>query len=269
MILNVLALTLAVTLLVASAYLAIDRAKLPLLCLGAVGTFSGWIAILAVSTFGIPMVLALALALMAGTAIGLGLHLLIHYLHDGIALAATTLALAGLSTLVPIDVGVIGDGAGLGGMLAGILFVLAACVLVRRFEHSVLGAVLRVADHDAQMAQVLGLEIRNHRGRILVIACAMAGVAGPLLLMGAGVHAPIDGLQLSLALLAIVVMAGPNAPGLAMVAAVPVLIMPRLGVWTIDGFPDLTLAVAALGIALTWILEGKDHRSEPAGPVLE
>ena len=260
MILAVVALISAVTLLASAAYFAIDRAWLPMLCLGAIASVAGAVSLIAAVSIGLPAIVALLISIPAGSALGWVLVPLARILKP-MAFAGVTLTMAVCSLLIPNPVEVTSTQLDWLIVAGGLLFAIASIVLVWRFDKTLLSLGMSIADNDARLAMALGAKPDARLTPLLTLAGGLAALGGCLLHLNGTIVERSFGLELSFALLAIVGVGGRGAFRLILLAAIPIILLPQLGILMIPGFPDFMLAMSVLGIVLVWLVSGADRGS--------
>ena len=266
---------LALLLATVAALLAIGIARLPVVCLG--GFAAAGAGIVPVLTSGLlwPTAAALAVAPLAGLALG-GLAWLLIRSVSGNAAAALLLALLlGLASLPALT---IDPGATLAWpaidqfLLLPALAVLVLLLAARRFARSAAARLHEAAVHARLPVDGLGLEQGAFRATALILAAGTAALAGGILALG---PAPIVGSEpgewvaLSLALFAIGRLGG-NRLGAALLAALPLALLPKLTVVLAPHFVDLTLAAALAALVLQLIVRADGSAAwQPPGRHLD
>lgn len=242
-------------LLVVAAQIAIGVARLPLLCLGGIAALGAAAMPLLTLDLDWPAAVALAAAPALGVVAGALLWLLSRGLGWLVQAALTLLALLPMVVLPAItfesdlNLPALGWDATLGWPL-GVAAVLL--IAAQRFADS---PVVRL--HEAAREALLAVHGQGFdpvilRAIALVLACAFAAMAGALMALGPAPIisvAPGDWATLSIAAFAIGSLGGTRLGG-ALLAALPLALMPKLIAVMAPGFPDLTLAAALAAIAL-------------------
>ena len=242
-------------LFVVAAQIAIGVARLPLLCLGGIAALGAAVMPLLTLDLDWSPAAALAVAPLPGILAGALLWLLGRGVGWLIQAALSLLALLPLAVLPAITVDSDLNLPALGGDITlawpfGITVVLL--VAAQRFAAS---PVVRL--HEAAREALLpvhgqGFDTAILRFVALVLASAFAAMGGALMVLGPapimGV-APADWATLSIAAFAIGNLGGLRLGG-ALLAALPLALMPKLTTVLAPGFPDLTLAAALAAIAL-------------------
>jgi len=250
---------LAAALLAQAAQLAIGIARLPLLCLGGIAALGAAAMPVLVFDLGLEVSQAAALTPLLGLAAGGLLWLLLGRL-DGPAAAAVSLpVLLGLAALPGITAESDRNLPTLAAepwLAAAALALVLLLLLTRRLLDSPPARL-----HEAALAAGLppagiGLQPRLLGAAGCLLAAALAAAAGALLALG---PAPVmtadtgDWAALSIALFAIGRLGG-NRLGAALLAALPLLLLPKLAVLVAPGFIDLTLAAGLAALVLHLVI---------------
>ncbi len=246
-------------LLVVAAQLAVGVARLPLLCLGGLGALGA--AAMPLLTLDLGWSTALALAgvpALGFVAAGL-LWLLLRRLGDLVAAALSLLVLLPLAVLPAITADPDLNLASPGPPVLLIWPLAVATLLVATGQRFAASPVVRL--HEATREAMLPLDGQGFdpalvRVVALALAGAVAAMGGGLLALGPAPvvgSAPTDWATLSIALFAIGRLGGTRL-GAALLAALPLALMPKLITAIAPGFVDLTLAAALAAIALNLLV---------------
>ena len=257
-------------LLTVAAQLVIGIARLPLLCLGGFAAAGACSMPLLTVDLGWPAAAALAATPLLGMALGGLVWLVIRGLAAAVAATLSLALLLGLASLPAVtaapDLGLAIDGFLALPLLAVGVLLLAA----RRFAGSPVARLHEAASLARLPADGLGLDLGTFRATALVLAAAVAAAGGGVLVSGPapviGVD-PSDWVALSLALFAIGRLGGVRLGG-ALLAALPLALLPKLTVILAPHFIDLTLAAALVAIVLQLVVraDGSPAWQPPSQP---
>jgi ABC-type branched-subunit amino acid transport system permease subunit len=262
---------LAVLLLVPAAQLAVGLARLPILCLGGIAALgAATVALLAVD-LGLAGSQALASAPLAGLAAGALLWLAIRGLTPPLIAAVTLALLPALAVLPALASAALlpaGSAPASLPLLLPLAVTLALLLLIHRFVTSPAARLHEAAAAAALPLDCIGLDRRAVELTAMLLAAALAALAGGLLALGAWpviTADPTDWVALSLALAAIGRLGG-NRLGAALLAALPLALLPKLTVALAPSFVDLTLAAALAALILHLVIRGDGSPSWLGGP---
>ncbi len=263
---------LAVLLLVPAAQLVIGLARLPILCLGGIAALGAAAMPLLIFDRDWQPAVALAAAPLIGLIAGVLLWRLLHGLGPALVAAVTLPLLLALSVLPAVTAE--SDRNLPGFALEPILLlpvgvVLVLLVVVRRFLASPAAQLHEAAAVADLPAAGLGLDQRAVPLTACLLAGALSAIGGALMALG---PAPIitvdarDWVALSLAL-AVIGRLGGGRLGAALLASVPLLLLPKLSVALAPSFVDLTLAAALGALVLQLLIRGDGSPSwRPPAP---
>lgn len=252
---------LAILLLVPASQLVIGLARLPILCLGGIAALGAAAMPLLIFDLDWSPAIALAAAPLIGLTAGGLLWLLLRGLGPALVAAVTLPLLLALSVLPAVtaepDLNL--PGLTLEPMLLWPLAVaLALLLLVRQFLTSPASRLHEAAALADLPVDGLGLDRQTIALTACLLAGALAAIGGALMALG---PAPIitvnagDWVALSLAL-AVIGRLGGIRLGAALLAAVPLLLLPKLSVALAPSFVDLTLAATLAAFVLQLLIRG-------------
>lgn len=242
-------------LLTVAALVGIGIARLPVLCLG--GFAAAGAALMPLLTLDLEWSTAASLAVtpLLGLVLGGIAWLLIRGLTAVVAAALSLGLLLGLASLPAIttEPGEAGAGFALDATL--LLPFLVTAVLL--FAAGRIAGSLVARMHEAAVlarlpADGLGIDLATFRAAALVVAASLAALGGGILALGPGTVIgvdPGDWVALSLALFAIGRLGGVRL-GAALLAALPLALLPKLTLVLAPHFFDPTLAAALVAIVL-------------------
>ncbi len=251
----------AVLLLVPAAQVVIGLARLPILCLGGIAALGASAMPLLIFDLDWRPAIALAASPLLGLVAGGLLWLLVRGLSQALVAALTLPLLLALAVLpaVTADSDRNLPGFALEPMLllpVGVALVLL--LAVRQFLASPAARLHEAAALAALPADGLGLDGRAVALTACLLAGALSAIGGALMALG---PAPIitvdagDWVALSLAL-AVIGRLGGIRLGAALLASLPLLLMPKLTVALAPSFLDLTLAATLLALVLQLLIRG-------------
>lgn len=245
----------AVVLLVQSAQVTIGIARLPLLCLGGIAALGAALLPVLVLDLDLEASQAVALTPLVGLLVG-GLLWLLVRRQGELAKAAVSLPL--LLAFVALPAATAESDRNLPGLelepwlaVAGLSLALLL-LIVRRFIGSPAARLHEAAAMAALPAGGLGVDIPAFRAVACLLGGGLAALAGALLALGS---APVmtadsgDWAALAVALFAVGRLGGIRLGG-ALLAALPLLLLPKLAVILAPTFIDLTLAAALAALVL-------------------
>jgi hypothetical protein len=258
-------------LLTVAALLAIGIARLPLLCLGGIAAAGAALMPILTIDLGWPPAAALAVTPLLGIALGglvwLGVRGLASTLAAGVLLAL----LLGLASLPLVTAE---PDLQIGGLTVDAFLLLPLAVLglllltAARFAGSPAARLHEAASAARLPADGLGLDLSAFRATGVMLAAAIAAFGGGILALG---PAPLIGIDpgewvaLSLALFAIGRLGGRRL-GAALLAALPLALLPKLTISLAPHFLDLTLAAALVAIILQLVVRADGSLAwQPAG----
>ncbi len=246
-------------LLTVAALIGIGIARLPLVCLGGFAAMGASLMPILTVDLGWPTAAALATTPLLGLILG-GLVWLAIRGQAGVVATALLLALLlGLASLPSVTTEPDLELAGL-GIDAFLLLPLLASTLLLSATARFAGATMARLHEAAVLARLpadgLGLDLAAFRATALLLAAATATLGGGILAVG---PAPLissdanDWVALSLALFAVGRLGGVRIGG-ALLAALPLILLPKFTVLLAPHFVDLTLAAALAALILQLIV---------------
>ncbi len=246
-------------LLVVAARIAIGVARLPLLCLGGLGAAGAASMPLMIVDLDWSPAVALAVVPVVGLGLAGLLWAVLRASGRTVAMALSLLALLPLAVLpsLTFDADANLPAPGLNAGLAwpvgvGVLLL----VIAQRFAAAPVVRLHEAAREAGLPLDGQGLDLRLWRALALVLAAAIATMGGGLLALGPfpviGAD-PFDWAALSIALAAIGRLGGVRL-GAALLAALPLALLPKLITTIAPGFLDLTLAVALAALAMQLVV---------------
>jgi hypothetical protein len=246
-------------LLTVAALIGVGIARLPLVCLGGFAAMGAGLMPVLTVDLGWPSAAALATTPLAGLILGGLVWLAIRGLASIVAAGLLLALLLGLAALPSFTTEPGVELAGLGIDAFLLLPLLAAALLLSAAARFAGAATARL--HEAAVlarlpADGLGLDLAAFRATALMLAAATAALGGGILALG---PAPLvgsdasDWVALSLALFAIGRLGGVRLGG-ALLAALPLALLPEFTVVLAPHFIDLTLAAALAALVLQLII---------------
>lgn len=262
----------AILLLVPAAQVVIGLARLPILCLGGIAALGASAMPLLIFDLDWRPAIALAFAPLLGLVAGGLLWLLVRGLGQALVAACTLPLLLALAVLPAITADPDHNlpGFALEPMLllpVGVALVLL--LAVRQFLASPAARLHEAAASAALPADGLGLDGRAVTLTACLLAGALSAIGGALMALGPAPIITIDAgdwVALSLALAAIGRLGGIRL-GAALLAALPLLLMPKLIVALAPSFVDLTLTATLMALVLQLLIRGDGSPSwQPPAP---
>ncbi|HET6468762.1 MAG TPA: hypothetical protein VFG43_10335, partial [Geminicoccaceae bacterium] len=177
------------------------------------------------------------------------------------AVAGVTLVLAALAAPLLPEAPALAAPPSTGALAAAAVTLTLALLLAQHATLSGLGGALRSARDHSTLALASGVDPRRARRLALVLAGALAGAAGPVLAM-AGEPGAAElaggGLTLSLGLGVAVLIGGRDSLPGALVAALPLLVLPQLALILAPDLPDARPVLFVVGLVLLhlWRADG-------------
>jgi hypothetical protein len=243
--------------LVVAARIAIGVSRLPLLCLGGMAALGAATMPLITLHLDWPAAVALAAVPAAGLLAGLFVWLLIRGLGPVLSASLTLLALLPLAILPAMTADIGMPLPALDGALSWPLAMAAGLfLLAERFAASPLIRLHEAAREAGLPLSGLGVDPAILQAVACLLAGALAAMGGALLGLG---PAPVigaaatDWITLSIACFVIGRLGGTRLGG-ALLAALPLALLPKLTVIIAPGFVDLTLAAALAAACLHLVI---------------
>lgn len=258
--------TIGLLLLALAAQIAIGLARLPFLCLGGIAALAAAAMPLLLLDLGWDAAAAATLAPVLGVLAGLGLWLPLRRLAP---LAIAVVSLAALLALAALPAVTAETDGNLPAMTAGpglALFLSAIgllCLLGWRFAVSPAARLHEAALESGLAPAGIGLDLDAFRLTAILVATALAAMGGAILALGS---APVIGIAagdwatLSLATFAMGRLGGGRFGG-TLLAALPLLLLPKFTAAIAPGFGDPTLAAVLAAFVLHLVVR---HDGSPA-----
>jgi len=239
---------------------------------GAVFTLAAYYAWLGQQKLGLPLVVAVLLAIAAAALSGLLIDLLLYQQLERRGAIRTTVFISSLGLLIVVenvlailftpdplrmDIGVLGSALQLGPVFLTWLHVLAVALAIVGYvtlmlflKHTRAGQAIRAVSSSPEMARTVGIDLGRVQLLTYAIGSAVAAPAGIIVAMDVGAE-PYRGTSYVLLASVGVILGGIGSIPGAMVGAVFLGLLENLGIWQI---PSEWQSAISFGVFLVFIV---------------